>query len=264
MIKSKRRLMYLGIALVAGVALAAGVVFMMGDDADTTAQGSKITTTAAASQNAAASAADPLAVDPAKQEPMLDKFTPKDPFIPLGVASSSSSSTTSTTTQTTLYAKVTMNGTSYSAVKGDKLPPSDSVFTVSNVTSSAVTFTLISGEFENGDTSISVNVGESVKVVKAGGSSYTIKVTSISSSSDSGTDDSGHSISVLSISSSNGTPVVTLEVDDKTYADKKVGDTFGTGWGEIKIVAINESAQTVTLMHGDQTITLNAGQVVVK
>ena len=58
---------------------------------------------------------------------------------------------------------------------------------------------------------------------------------------------------MLSITSSNGTAMVTLEVDGKTYADKKVGDVFSTSWGEIKIIAINAGAQTVTIMHGDQT-----------
>ncbi len=263
MTKSKRRLIYLSVALVLGVAVALGVLLTMGDDPAPMAQGSKITTSAA-SANAATSEVDPLAIDPAKQEPMLDKFKSKDPFVPLGVANSSSTST-STTSQTTLTAKVTMNSASYTVVKGDKLPPTDAVFSIADMTSSSVTFALISGTFENGDSSITVNVGESVKVVKEGGTSYTLKVVSVGSSGDSGSaTDSGHSISVLSISESNGTPVVTLEVDDETYADKKVGDTFATGWGEIKIIAINVGAQTVTIMHGDQTITLNAGQVVVK
>ena len=39
---------------------------------------------------------------------------------------------------------------------------------------------------------------------------------------------------------------------------------FATSWGEIEIIAINVGAQTVTIMHGDQTLTLHAGQVVVK
>ena len=52
----------------------------------------------------------------------------------------------------------------------------------------------------------------------------------------------------------------TIEVDGMTYADKKEGDTFSTGWGEIKIISINVSAQTVTIMHGDQTLTLHVGE----
>ena len=69
---------------------------------------------------------------------------------------------------------------------------------------------------------------------------------------------------MLSVSQTNGTAMATIEVDGKTYSDKKVGDVFSTSWGEIKVIAIDVSAQTVTLMHGDQTITLRAGQVVVK
>ena len=62
----------------------------------------------------------------------------------------------------------------------------------------------------------------------------------------------------------NGTALATIQVDGKTYSDKKVGDVFSTSWGDIKVIAINVSAQTVTVMHGDQTITLRAGQVVSK
>ena len=80
----------------------------------------------------------------------------------------------------------------------------------------------------------------------------------------SGASTSGHSISVLSITSSNGTAMVTLEVDGKTYSDQKVGDVISTSWGEIKVIAINVDAQTVTIVHGDQTLILRAGQVVVK
>ena len=37
---------------------------------------------------------------------------------------------------------------------------------------------------------------------------------------------------------------------------------ISTSWGQVKILAINVSAQTVTVMHGDQTVVLRAGQVV--
>ncbi len=69
---------------------------------------------------------------------------------------------------------------------------------------------------------------------------------------------------MLSVTSQNGTALVTIEVDGKTYSDKKVGAVIVTSWGEIKIISINVSAQTVTIMHGDQTLTLHAGQVVIK
>ena len=74
----------------------------------------------------------------------------------------------------------------------------------------------------------------------------------------------GHTISVLSITGSNGTALATFEVDRKTYADKKVGDVFSTSAGEIKVIAINMDAQTVTFVLGDQSLTLRAGQVIVK
>ena len=73
-----------------------------------------------------------------------------------------------------------------------------------------------------------------------------------------------HSITVLSVTSQNGTALVTIEVDGKTYSDLEQGDVISTSWGEIEIIAINVNAQTVTILHGDQTLTLHAGQVIVK
>ena len=155
-----------------------------------------------------------------------------------------------------------MNGTAYTVTKGDGVPPTNAVFTVSAVATSGVTFALVSGTFENGDSTVIVGVGESVQVTKQGGPSYTLKVISVGDSGGAAQD--GHSITVLSITESNGTAMVALEVDGETYSDLEVGDTVSTPWGQIKIIAINVDAQTVTIMHGDQTITLHAGQVIVK
>ena len=99
------------------------------------------------------------------------------------------------------------------------------------------------------------------------GVSYDISVISIGASSGgggSGGSGSAHSITVLSINSQNGVAVATFEVDGKTYSDKEVGDVFATSWGEIEVLSINVGAQTVTILHGDQTLTLHAGQVIVK
>lgn len=259
---NKRRLLYVLIALVIGAALAFAVVLSRGG-ADEPVAGGPVATSAVSA--AESETADDTVVDPAKQEPLLDKFASKDPFIPLPTAAASPTPTPSPTpsgSQTNLTAKVTVDGTSYTVAKGDKIPSGTPIFTVSAISSGSVTFALIDGEFENGETSLTVNVGESVKVTKEGGTSYIIKVVSVGSSS--GSSVSGHSLKVLSISETNGTAMVTLEVDGTTYADKKVGDTFTTGWGEIKIMAIDVDAQTVTIMRGDQTITLSAGQTVVK
>jgi hypothetical protein len=73
-----------------------------------------------------------------------------------------------------------------------------------------------------------------------------------------------HSLKVLSIDVINGTPVVTIQVDGTVYADKKVGASFSTGWGGIKILAIDPQAQTVTLLHGSETRTLGVGQSILK
>jgi hypothetical protein len=211
--------------------------------------------------------ADTAAVDPAKQQPTLDKFSSKDPFIPLTVASTSNTGGTGGTgggTEQPNGAVVKVNDSKYTVKEDSKV----SIFTISSITTSGVTFALPEGrQFDDGSSSVVVGVGESVKVTSEDtGKSYTLYVVSLSypDGSSGGGNTSGHSISVVSINEQNGTAVCTIEVDGKTYADKEVGDTFDTGWGQIKILSINVSAQTVTIMHGDATITLHAGQVVTK
>jgi predicted RNA-binding protein with TRAM domain len=164
---------------------------------------------------------------------------------------------------TSTTAKVKVNGTSYSVVIDDKVPGGNPAFTISSVTTGDVTFTLLNGTTKSGKSSVTVNLGETVKVPLDDGSSYTLSVTSIGTSGG-GSSTSGHTISVTNITETNGTAMATIEVDGKTYSDKKEGAVFSTPWGEIKVIRINASAQTVTLMHGDQTITLHAGQVVAK
>src|SRR5690606_36168558 len=107
--------------------------------------------------------ADALAsADPAKEEPLLDKFTSKDPFIPFATASTPTPSPTSTSTpSSSLSAKVKVDGTSYSVMKGDKVPGGSAAeFTISSVSSSDVTFSVIDGSLKNGDSSVTVNLGE--------------------------------------------------------------------------------------------------------
>jgi hypothetical protein len=261
-INNKRTLTYVAIALIVGASLALAVALARGDApgaglgpaaAQTQLQSGVLGDTTGASTIASA--------DPAKQEPPLDKFTAKDPFIPLSVATPTPAPTSTSNPDSSLSARVTVNGTTYTVVQGDKVPSGSPAFTISSITSGDVTFAVIDGALKNGDSSITVNLGESVRATLENGKSYDLSVLSIGSSGGGG---SGHTISVLSITSSNGVAMATFEVDGKTYADKQVGDVFSTSAGEIKVIAINVDAQTVTIMLGDQTLTLRAGQVIVK
>lgn len=263
MITNRRTLTYIAIALIVGAALALAVALARSDApaagcapaaTQTQAQGGVLGDTTGAGTLASA--------DPAKQEPLLDKFVAKDPFIPLPVTTAGPTPTPNPTTSPnpSLSARITVNGTTYTVVEGDKVPGSSPAFTISGITSGDVTFAVIDGTLKNGDSSIAVNLGESVSATLEGGKTYELSVLSIGA----GGGNNGHTISVLSITSSNGTAMVTFEVDGKTYADKTVGMVFSTSAGEIKVIAINVDAQTVTIMLGDQTITLRAGQVVVK
>ena len=270
----RRTLAYIVIAIILGAALALAVALSNGSEAAPDAVG-------ASGQPGLSSQADILGsdqgaaavavADPAKTEAVLDQFTAKDPFIPLPTATpvpttSPSPSPSPSSSAASFTARISVNGTEYTVSKGDKVPSGSPAFKISAITSGDVTFSVIDGKLKNGDSSIAVNLGESVKATLDDGTSYNLAVLSIGQGSGGGGGGgtSGHSISVLSITTSNGSAMCTLEVDGKTYPDLKVGDVVKTSWGEIAIVAINVSAQTVTVMHGDQTLVLHAGQVVVK
>jgi hypothetical protein len=274
MSQNRRMLTYIAIALIVGAALALAVALANSGAADTSGAASQDGVATAASTIYSDDAGAALAAaDPAKEQPLLDQFTSKDPFIPFPTpgattASTASPSPTSTSEPTDLSAKIKVDGTSYTVAQGDKVPGgSAAAFEITSVTSGDVTFEVIDGELENGDKSFSVNLGEAVRVTLDSDVSYDISVVSIGSSSSgggSGGSDTAHSITVLSINSQDGVAVATFEVDGKTYSDKEVGDVFATSAGEIEVLAINVGAQTVTIMLGDQTLTLHAGQVIVK
>jgi hypothetical protein len=271
--QDRRVLTYVVIALIVGAALALAVA-VASSRSDATGATAAGTPEVAATGVYSEAATDALAAaDPAKEQPLLDKFTSKDPFIPLptpgatGTSSPAPSPSPTSTSQpsSNLSAKVKVEGTTYNVMEGDKVPGGSAAeFTITGVTSSDVTFKVIDGSLKNGDKSFSVNLGEAVRVTLDSGVSYDISVVSIGEGGGGGGGSSGHSISVLSVSSQNGTALVTVKVDGKTYSDLKQGDVIDTSWGQIEIVSINVGAQTVTIMHGDQTFTLHAGQVVVK
>jgi hypothetical protein len=274
MSQNRRVLTYIAIALIVGAALALAVALSnsgagtSGATATSTGENAVATTVYSDSGDVALAAADP-----AKEQPLLDKFTSKDPFIPFPVPGASSTATpspnpTSTAAPSNLSAKVKVDGTSYNVMQGDKVPGGSAAeFTVTSITSGDVTFKVIDGSLENGDKSFTVNLGEAVRVTLDAGVSYDISVISIGTGGGGGGGGGGgtsHSISVLSVTSQNGVAMATFEVDGKTYSDKKQGDVFSTSWGYIEVVSINVNAQTVTILHGDVTLTLHAGQVIVK
>ena len=96
------------------------------------------------------------AADPAKQQPLLDKFTSKDPFIPLTTPSSGGRrepAADGRARRPTYAAKIKVDGTSYTVVNGDEVPSGAAAFTISSVTSSDVTFAVIERHtLKNGDT----------------------------------------------------------------------------------------------------------------
>lgn len=258
MIASKRTVLIIVAALLIG-ALAA-VAVGVGREGSATGMGGvggSAQTSAVLADDSATTAPEDAVVDPAKQAVTLDKFVVKNPFVPLSQPNTGGGGTTPTS------AKVKVNGTSYTVAVGDKVP-ANGTFTISAITSSSVTFALAEGrEFDNGSSSVTVSVGQSVKVKDVdSGTWYTLAVVSVGTGGGAATN--GHTVSLVSVSRKDGVAMCTIEVDGTTFADKKEGDTFSTGWGDIKIVSINVGAQSVVIQHGDQTLTLYVGTVLTK
>ena len=243
------------------------------------------------------------ALDPAKQDPTLDQFHSRDPFIqathpPSEESVSPTASPTSEPTPVSANIKVAVGsvGATYDDQKvGDKLPPAGSAFQIQSIDgANGVTFKLLDGYTINGSTQSTFSVSQSSTptevVIEHGNKTvhYLITVLALNysgsssgggSGSGSGSGGSGggsggsssgssytvgHSIKAVSIETHNGTPSATLVVDGTTYASKQVGDVVTTSWGQIKIVGINGPAQTVTILHADVQVTLHVGQSVSK
>jgi hypothetical protein len=232
------------------------------------------------------------ALDPAKQEPVLDQFVSKDPFdltaltgatstptttptttptsTPTETPTSTPTSTPTTTPTNPTSAAVIVSGHSYTVKVGNKVPSSSPVFTISALTSAGVTFKLLNNmHFEDGSTSVQVAEHQQVSVTNAdSGTTYTLKVTQLNFGGTSGgttvQPSQGHVIQLLSINTRNGVSSATFKVDGTTFADKQVGAVFTSDWGQIKVLAIDAAAQTVTFMHGDATFTLHVGQQIEK
>jgi hypothetical protein len=304
MMTTSRSNVILAIVVVAAIAVAS-VVAVHGHGGATAlgtygagtpaAAGLADTSTVASSTGSAATAADP-----AKQQPTLDQFTSRNPFIQATTAPGSGSTGTTTTptsstspTPKAVSANITVKsgavGATYMDQKvGDKLPPAGSAFSIQSIDSSGVTFKLLNG--------YTVGAGTNTTTFKVAQASAPTQVTLVngaiqkiyfvtvvhisyaegsSSSSSSGTSSStgssgtssstaGHSIKALSIETSNGVPSATITVDGTTFAARTVGQVTTTSWGQVKVIGINTAAQTVTILHADVQITLHVGQAVSK
>jgi hypothetical protein len=212
-----------------------------------------------------------LVVDPAKQEPVLDKFTSKDPFAPLNSPSPTATPTATPTNPVSapVSASVSISGSKYTVKEGDETPTSDPAFAIADITSAGVTFELLNGmQFDDGSTSVEVAVGQVAVVTTADtGETFSLGVNQLNYAGEPTSSPSpwqGHSIKLLSINTQDGTDSATFKVDGTTFADELEGDVFATDWGQIKVLAIDAAAQTVTILHGDETYVLHVGQTLEK
>ena len=184
---------YIAIALIVGAALALAVALAVASGQRTRrgrrpAEPPRVPPLCTRTTRATAALA---AADPAKEQPLLDKFTSKDPFIPFPTPGATTTPAPNPDEHveppTNLSAKVKVDGTTYKVIQGDKVPGGSAAeFTVTSRHLGGRQFQVIDGALENGDTSFSVNLGEAVRVTLDAGVSYDIAVISIGSSSGGG------------------------------------------------------------------------------
>jgi len=134
------------------------------------------------------------------------------------------------------------------------LPP-----TTTTTTLAATTTTTLIGTSTTSTTSFSGST-----TTTAQGSTTTTTQATTTTTAPHGTNNQLHSLKILSISTVNGSPVVTFQVDSTVYSDLHKGDTVSTSFGQIKVLDINASSQTVTLLQGSETELLSVGQTVLK
>jgi hypothetical protein len=108
------------------------------------------------------------------------------------------------------------------------------------------------------------SAGGSTTSTTGGGSTTSTTGGTTTTTKPSGVNNALHSLKVLSIDVVNGIPVVTFEVDDTVYEDKREGDVVSTTWGQIEVVSIDAEEQTVVFLHGSETRTLMVGQEFLK
>ena len=148
---NRRMLTYVVIALIVGAALALAVA-VASTRSDATGAPNVVTEAGVAGLSSDAGTEALAAADPAREQPLLDKFTSKDPFIPFptpggGTATPTPSPTSTSQPSSNLSAKIKVDGTSYNVVEGDQVPGGSAAeFTVTGVSSGDVTFKVIDGD----------------------------------------------------------------------------------------------------------------------
>lgn len=135
------------------------------------------------------------------------------------------------------------------------LPPTTTTTTLATTTTTTSIGT---------STTTTTPVSGSTTTTAQGGTTTTTTQATTTTTAPHGTNNQLHSLKILSISTVNGSPVVTFQVDSTVYSDLHKGDTVSTSFGQIKVLDINASSQTVTLLQGSETELLSVGQTVLK
>lgn len=112
----------------------------------------------------------------------FSRFTGRDPFkVTAGSTAPSSSGTGGTSGQEASAALFEVNGSSQTVAVGDSFPSSDPTFRLVELAGDTATVGLVSGSFEGGQDTVEFSVGAELQLVGDDGTSFTVKLVSISS-----------------------------------------------------------------------------------
>jgi hypothetical protein len=116
----------------------------------------------------------------------FSRFTARDPFKSTLERSGDSADTATdndggATAEQTTSALFEVNGTSQTVSIGDDFPAGDPTFTLVSLRSAKAVVGLVTGSFEGGRSTVEIAVGEQLRLVADGGTSYTIKLVSVGS-----------------------------------------------------------------------------------
>jgi hypothetical protein len=123
---------------------------------------------------------DPLPAAGSDRLISFSRFTGRDPFRgPTGYESSTGDAADPTSGVVPGEAVIELNGVQETVAVGGSFPASGPVFRLVSVTESGVTIGLVSGTFENGESTVEIAVGEQVDLIAdPDGTRYTVRVVS--------------------------------------------------------------------------------------
>lgn len=119
---------------------------------------------------------EPLAVAATDQLSSLSRFRARNPFVPVGGATTSP---TDGSTVPATSAEIDVNGVTETVAVNGTFPAAAPVFQLVSLSEAGAVIGLTSGSFEGGEGTVEIAVGERVDLVADDGATYTVTLVSI-------------------------------------------------------------------------------------